>query len=93
MAVAFRHLAISGFRPKETSSTSVLLTKSQVGYGAQWMADNYPDAIRADYVLTENGGLHGGPSHSPSVSMNVGEKELCGDAYATWNARSWVDSI
>ena len=31
MAVAFRHLATSGFRPKETSSTSALLTKSQVG--------------------------------------------------------------
>ena len=75
MAVAFRHLAISGFRPKgDLIYFGVADEESGSAYGAQWMADNYPDAIRADYVLTENGGLHGGPSHSPSVSMNVGEK-------------------
>jgi acetylornithine deacetylase/succinyl-diaminopimelate desuccinylase-like protein len=75
MAVAFRHLATTGFRPKgDLIYFGVADEESGSAYGAQWMADNYPDAIRADYVLTENGGLHGGPSHSPSVSMNVGEK-------------------
>lgn len=30
--------------------------------------------ITTDYVLTENGGLHGGPANAPSVAINVGEK-------------------
>ena len=75
MAVAFRHLATTGFRPKgDLIYFGVADEESGSAYGAQWMADNHPDAIRADYVLTENGGLHGGPPNSPSVSMNVGEK-------------------
>ena len=40
----------------------------------QWMADHEPEAIRADYVLTENGGLHSGPKEQPYISINVGEK-------------------
>ena len=78
MAVAFRHLATTGFRPKgDLIYFGVADEESGSAYGAQWMADNHPDAIRADYVLTENGGLHGGPPNSPSVSMNVGRKRSC----------------
>ena len=43
-------------------------------HGARWMADNHPDAIRADYVLTENGGIHSGPEEAPYVGVNVAER-------------------
>ena len=75
MAVAFKHLATSGFRPRgDLIYFGVADEESGSAYGAQWMADHHPDAIRANYVLTENGGLHGGPAAHPSIAMNVGEK-------------------
>ena len=75
MAVAFRHLADSGIKPKgDLIYFGVADEESGSAHGAQWMADHHPDAIRADYVLTENGGLHGGPANAPVVGMNVGEK-------------------
>lgn len=75
MAVTFRHLATSGFRPKgDLIFFAVADEESGSSYGAQWMADNHADAIRADYVLTENGGLHSGSDAQPRVSINVGEK-------------------
>ena len=48
--------------------------ESGSAHGARWMADHEADAIRADYVLTENGGLHSGPAEAPYVGVNVGEK-------------------
>ena len=75
MAVTFRHLADTGFRPKgDLIFFGVADEESGSKYGAQWMADNHPDAIRSDYVLTENGGLHGGSPDRPTVTMNIGEK-------------------
>ncbi|MDB2392897.1 M20/M25/M40 family metallo-hydrolase [Acidimicrobiales bacterium] len=75
MAVVFRHLADTNFRPKgDLIFFGVADEESGSKYGAQWMADNHPDAIRSDYVLTENGGLHGGSENRPTVTMNVGEK-------------------
>lgn len=41
---------------------------------AQWFADNEPGVIRADYVLTEHGGLHGGSPEQPCVGRKVAEK-------------------
>lgn len=38
------------------------------------LADHEADAIRADYVLTENGGLHGGTNEAPTLVINVAEK-------------------
>ncbi|MEO5724857.1 MAG: M20/M25/M40 family metallo-hydrolase [Ilumatobacteraceae bacterium] len=75
MAVAFRHLADTGFRPRgDLIYFAVADEESGSAHGAQWMADNARDAIYADYVLTESGGLHSGPSESPFVTINVGEK-------------------
>ena len=75
MAVAFRHLADSGFRPTgDLIYFGVADEESGSAHGAQWMADHEPDAIRADYVLTENGGIHSGPGEAPYVSVHVGEK-------------------
>ena len=75
MAVVFRHLADGGFRPRgDLIYFGVADEESGSEHGARWMADHHPDAIRADYVLTENGGLHSGPSEAPFVGVNVAEK-------------------
>ncbi len=75
MAVAFRHLAGSGFRPRgDLIYFAVADEESGSAHGMQWMADHERDAIWADYVLTENGGLHSGPRDEPFVGINVGEK-------------------
>ncbi len=75
MAVAFRHLAETGFRPAgDLIYFGVADEEAGSAHGAQWFADNEPDVIRADYCLTENGGLHGGSSDRPAVGVNIGEK-------------------
>ena len=75
MAVAFRHLATSGFRPKGSLVYfAVADEESGSAHGMRWMADHHRDAIAADYVLTENGGLHSGPKEQPYVGISVGEK-------------------
>jgi acetylornithine deacetylase/succinyl-diaminopimelate desuccinylase-like protein len=79
MAVAFRRLAddaaIGRFRPRgDLIYFAVADEESGSEHGARWMADHHPDSIRADYVLTENGGLHSGPSEAPYVGVNIAEK-------------------
>lgn len=75
MAVAFRHLADTGFRPKgDLIYFAVADEEHGSAHGAQWMADHERDAIFADYVLTESGGLHSGDAEAPFVTVNVGEK-------------------
>ena len=75
MAVAFRHLARTGFRPRgDLIYFAVADEESGSAHGMQWMADHERDTIWADYVLTENGGLHSGSSEAPYVGINVGEK-------------------
>ena len=75
MAVAFRHLATSGFRPRgDLIYFAVADEESGSAHGMQWMADHERDAIYADYVLTESGGIHRGPREQPYISINVGEK-------------------
>ncbi len=75
MAVAFKDFARRGFRPKgDLILFAVADEESGSKHGAQWLADHEPDAIRADYVLTESGGLHSGPREAPFIGMNVGEK-------------------
>jgi acetylornithine deacetylase/succinyl-diaminopimelate desuccinylase-like protein len=75
MAVAFRHLADTGFRPTgDLIYFAVADEESGSAHGARWMADHERDAIFADFVLTENGGLHSGPPDRPRIGMNVAEK-------------------
>ena len=74
-AVVMRTLADSGFRPRgDLIFFAVADEESGSVHGARWMADNEADAIRADYVLTENGGLHSGTEVAPVISVNVAEK-------------------
>lgn len=75
MAVAFRHLATTGFRPRgDLIYFAVADEESGSAHGMQWMADHERDSIMADYVLTESGGLHSGPAERPYIGINVGEK-------------------
>jgi acetylornithine deacetylase/succinyl-diaminopimelate desuccinylase-like protein len=75
MAVAFRSLVRGGFRPRgDLIFFAVADEESGSAHGARWMADHEPDAIRADYVLTENGGVHSGPAEAPYIGVSVGEK-------------------
>ena len=74
-AVAFRHLADQGFRPRgDLVYFAVADEESGSAHGARWMADNAADAIRADYVLTESGGIHSGSEEAPAISVHVAEK-------------------
>jgi acetylornithine deacetylase/succinyl-diaminopimelate desuccinylase-like protein len=75
MAVTVRTLADGGFRPRgDLVFVAVADEESASTYGLRWMADHHRDAIAADYVLTENGGLHSGPPAAPLVTVNVAEK-------------------
>ncbi len=75
MAVAFRHLADTGFQPTgDLIFFGVADEESGSAHGAQWFADNEPDAIRADFVLTESGGLHSSGDGKHGVGMVIGEK-------------------
>ena len=72
MAVAFRHLAPRGFRPKgDLIYFAVADEEAGSAHGARWMADHHPDAIRADYVLTESGGLHTAAARSSRTSRST----------------------
>lgn len=75
MAVAFRHLARTGFRPRGTLVYfAVADEESGSAHGMRYMADHHRDVIAADFVLTENGGLHSGPKEQPYIGISVGEK-------------------
>ena len=75
MAVAFRHLARSGFTPRGTLIyLAVADEESGSAHGMRWLADHHRDAVAADFVLTENGGVHSGPADEPYIGINVGEK-------------------
>ncbi len=75
MAVVVRHLAAGDFDPKgDLVFFAVADEESGSTYGARWMAQNHPELIATDYVLTESGGLHGGTAAAPTVGVRVGEK-------------------
>ncbi len=75
MAVVFRSLADRGVRPRgDLLYFAVADEEAGSAHGARWVADEHPDAIRCDYLLTESGGLHSGPDDQRSVSVTVGEK-------------------
>ena len=77
MAVAFRHLARSGFRPQGDLVYFGVADEEAGGtYGAKWMAENHWDAISADYVLTEFGGLPMDTPDGRKITLAAGEKGL-----------------
>jgi acetylornithine deacetylase/succinyl-diaminopimelate desuccinylase-like protein len=77
MAVATKRLASEGFAPRGTLVYLAVADEEALGsYGTDWLLQNHPDAVRADYVITEAGGYQLPlPSRSgPKVPMLVGEK-------------------
>jgi acetylornithine deacetylase/succinyl-diaminopimelate desuccinylase-like protein len=75
MAVATKRLADSGFTPEGTLIYLAVADEEAMGsYGAQYLVDHETDAVRADYVITESGGI---PIPSPNglkLPVIVGEK-------------------
>ena len=78
MAVAFRHLARSGFRPAGDLIYFGVADEEAGGrWGAEWMMEHHREAIDADFVLTELGGWSTVDEHGTRhVTVNVGEKGL-----------------
>jgi acetylornithine deacetylase/succinyl-diaminopimelate desuccinylase-like protein len=77
MAVAVKHLAAAGFAPKGTLIYAGVADEEALGtYGADWLLREHPDAVRADYVITESGGfLMPLPSTTgPKLPVIVAEK-------------------
>ena len=57
MAVAFAHLARSGFAPRGTLLYLAVADEEALGtWGAKYLVEHELDAMRADYVITESGG-------------------------------------
>jgi acetylornithine deacetylase/succinyl-diaminopimelate desuccinylase-like protein len=77
MAVALKQLAREGFRPDGTLVYLAVADEEAHGtYGAGHLVAHDYDAVRADYVITESGGI---PIPSPAglkLPVIVGEKGL-----------------
>jgi len=75
MAVAFKQLADTGFQPRGDLIYFAVADEEAGGtWGAEWMLDHEPDAVMADYVLTEMGGFGFSHADGRSVIINVAEK-------------------
>jgi acetylornithine deacetylase/succinyl-diaminopimelate desuccinylase-like protein len=75
MAVATKRLARSGFRPKGTLIYLGVADEEALGtWGAEHLTDHEADAIRADYVITESGGIPLPGRDGLKLPVIVGEK-------------------
>ena len=75
MAVAVRGLAQSNWRPRGTLVYVAVADEEAGGdHGAGWLTEHEYDAVQADFVLTESGGIvTTGPS-GRLVTLTTGEK-------------------
>jgi len=77
MAVAFKRLAAQGFRPKGRLTYLAVADEEALGtHGADWLVEHEPEAVMADFVVTESGGFRMPlPSETgPKLPILVGEK-------------------
>lgn len=75
MAVAFRHLAAQGFRPRGDLLYFAVADEEAGGHhGAEWMLDHERDVVMADYVVTESGGIPLDTTDGLKVTITVAEK-------------------
>lgn len=75
MAMSVRTLATSGFRPRGTVLYLAVADEEAGGrYGAGFLTKELADEVRADYVLTEWGGVRYRASANPQFAMITGEK-------------------
>jgi acetylornithine deacetylase/succinyl-diaminopimelate desuccinylase-like protein len=69
MAVAFKELAQSGFRPRgDLIYFGVADEEAGGAHGAEWIVDHHWDAVKCDYMVTELGGFWAGDGRSVLVS-------------------------
>jgi acetylornithine deacetylase/succinyl-diaminopimelate desuccinylase-like protein len=74
-AVALRTLARKGWRPRGTLVYLACADEEAGGaLGAGHVCKQHWEALRADYLLTENGGTVSGHGDDLHVTVNVGEK-------------------
>src|SRR5216684_4224263 len=75
MAVATRRLARSAFRPRGTLIYLAVADEEAGGtHGAGHLVEREPDAVKTDYVITENGGVPIPTSTGHVLTLGVGEK-------------------
>src|SRR5262245_42454751 len=75
MAVATRRLAVAGFRPRGTLVYLAVADEEAGGnYGAKHLTTHALDAVRADYVITESGGVPVPTPVGTALPLTVGEK-------------------
>ena len=75
MAVAFRELARSGFKPRGTLVYLAVADEENLGtWGAEHLVEHERDAVMADYVVTEAGGFQMPTPRGPRLPVIVGEK-------------------
>jgi acetylornithine deacetylase/succinyl-diaminopimelate desuccinylase-like protein len=75
MAVAFRSLARSGFKPRGTLVYLAVADEENLGtWGAEHLLERENDAVAADYVVTEAGGFQMPTPRGPRLPVIVGEK-------------------
>ncbi|HEX4493201.1 MAG TPA: M20/M25/M40 family metallo-hydrolase [Acidimicrobiia bacterium] len=75
MAVAFKGLAKSGFKPKGTLVYLAVADEESLGtWGAEHLVEQQRDAVAADYVITESGGFQMPAPSGPKLPVLVGEK-------------------
>jgi acetylornithine deacetylase/succinyl-diaminopimelate desuccinylase-like protein len=75
MAVAVRRLAASGFRPRGTLIYLAVADEEAGGtYGASFLTREKFDRVKADYVITENGGVPIPARSGVKLPVTVGEK-------------------
>lgn len=77
MAVAMKVLSRRGFRPRGHLVFAATADEEAGGdYGCGWLVDHHPDAVRADYVITETGGapLRLSSDGMARLPVAVGEK-------------------
>ena len=75
MAVGFKNLAASGFRPKGTLIYLAVADEEALGtWGAGHLIEHERNAVMADYVITEAGGFQLPTDSGPKLPVIVGEK-------------------
>ena len=79
IAVAVRRLLTSGFRPKGTLIYSAVADEEALGtYGSKWLTENAWDDVKADYLVTEFGGMRfplaGGSPKLPLIAAEKGSQ-------------------
>ena len=75
MAVSTKHLARRGWRPRGTLVYLAVADEEAGGaLGAGWLVDHHWDAVGADYLLTEWGGITVPSQGRTHVAVTVAEK-------------------